>query len=574
MPSNLQLSGLASGLDWKSLVDQLMSIAHAPADRLAAEKTGNTQKITLLADFGTKLAALQTSATSLGAVGAFGQRVAASTTVGSGWSASASTSASVGNYQIAVSQLASAAHRDGASDIGTRLSATSDVSGLTLANLPIASAITAGTFTVNNQRITIALTDTLASVLSAIETASIGSGNPITAAYDPTSDTLSLTGTGEVVLGAANDSSNFLSALKLGNNGTSSIASASKLGSVKTSAALALANLAAPITAVDGSGNGTFSINGVSFAYNVNTDTLSSLITRINQSTAGVTATYDPANDRVKLTNKTTGDVGISVNEAAGGLLGAFGLTTAGTLVHGENAEFTVNGGAMLTSKSNTLDETAHGITGLAVTVSTEDTQTIQVSSDAKGMRAKIEDFIAKFNAVQSFLDASTKITTDAQGKVTAAALSNNREIQSWGSSLRSMAFAAVPGLSGTIARLENLGIDFKRGTSELQVTDGTKLDAALRDNSSDVSAFFQTASTGFAAKFGSFLTTVTAQTTTQQTNLNRNNTSLNKQIADIERRLVQQRAIMESAFISMETAQSALQSQQSALTRAFPTSS
>lgn len=571
MASSLQLSGLASGLDWKTLVDQLMSVAHAPADRLATEKTANTQKIALLSDFGTKLSALQTSATALGAVGAFGQRLAASSTTGSTWTAAASASAANGSYQIAVSQLATAARRDGAVDIGTRLSATADVSALTLANLPLGSAITAGTFTVNNQKITVALTDSLGSVLSAIEAATSATSNPITATYNPATDKVTLAGTGEVVLGAANDTSNFLRALKLGNNGTATITSSAKLGGVKTSAALATANLTAAVTAVDGSGNGTFSLNGVTIAYNVNTDTLSSVITKINQSTAGVSAAYDAANDRVKLTNKTTGDIGIAVSEASGGLLGALGLTDAATFVHGDNAEYTLNGGPTLSSTSNTLDETSHGVTGLSISVNTEETQTVQVSSDTKGMRTKIEDFIAKFNAVQSFLETSTKIATDSQGKVTAAALANNREIQSWGSSLRSLAFGAVAGLSGTITRLENLGIDFKPGTSELQVTNGTKLDAALRDNSSDVSAFFQTATTGFAAKFGTFLTTVTGQNTTQQKNLNRTNSSLGKQIADIERRLAQQRSVMEAAFISMENSQSTLQTQQSALTRAFP---
>lgn len=571
MASSLQLSGLASGLDWKTLVDQLMSVAHAPADRLATEKTANTQKIALLSDFGTKLSALQTSATALGAVGAFGQRLAASSTTGSTWTAAASASAANGSYQIAVSQLATAARRDGAVDIGTRLSATADVSALTLANLPLGSAITAGTFTVNNQKITVALTDSLGSVLSAIEAATSATSNPITATYNPATDKVTLAGTGEVVLGAANDTSNFLRALKLGNNGTATITSSAKLGGVKTSAALATANLTAAVTAVDGSGTGTFSLNGVTIAYNVNTDTLSSVITKINQSTAGVSAAYDPANDRVKLTNKTTGDIGIAVSEASGGLLGALGLTDAATFVHGDNAEYTLNGGPTLSSTSNTLDATSHGIAGLSITVNTEETQAIQVSSDTKGMRTKIEDFIAKFNAVQSFLETSTKIATDSQGKVTAAALANNREIQSWGSSLRSLAFGAVAGLSGTITRLENLGIDFKPGTSELQVTNGTKLDAALRENSSDVSAFFQTATTGFAAKFGTFLTTVTGQNTTQQKNLNRTNSSLDKQIADIERRLAQQRSVMEAAFISMENSQSTLQTQQSALTRAFP---
>jgi flagellar hook-associated protein 2 len=572
MASNLQLTGLASGLDWKTLVDSLMSVAHAPADRLATEKTANLQKIALLSDFGSKLTALQTSASALGAVGAFGQRVAASSTAGSTWSASASTTAAIGTYQFAVSRLASAARRDGATDIGTRLSATSDVASLTIANLPIGSAITAGTFTVNNQKITVALTDSLDSVLSAIASATSGTTNPVTASYDPVTDTVSLSGTSEVVLGASNDTSNFLRALKLGNNGTATVTSSGKLGTVKTAGALASANLTTPITAVDGSGNGTFTLNGVSIAYNVNTDSLSAIMTRINQSTAGVTASYDPASDGMKLTNKTTGDIGIAVSETDGGLLGALGLTGTATFVHGDNALFTVNGGAVLSSTSNTLDATSHGITGLSVAVNTEGSQSIQVSSDTKGMRTKIEDFIAKFNAVQSFLDTSTKITTDSKGKVTSAALSNNREIQSWGSSLRSIAFGAVAGLGGTISRLENLGIDFKKGTSELEITNGTKLDTALRDNPSDVSAFFQTLTTGFAAKFQTFLTTVTAQNTTQQKNLARTNTSLDRQIADIERRLAQQRAVMEAAFISMESAQSSLQSQQSALTRAFPT--
>src|SRR5205085_6233638 len=108
---------------------------------------------------------------------------------------------------------------------------------------------------------------------------------------------------------------------------------------------------------------------------------------------------------RMTLSNKTTGDVGIALDESAGGLLSALGLTTSGTFIHGQNAEFTLNGGATLTSTSNTLNATAHGITGLSITVNSEDTQTIQVSADAKGMRTKIDDFISKFNAVQSFLD-------------------------------------------------------------------------------------------------------------------------------------------------------------------------
>jgi flagellar hook-associated protein 2 len=156
---------------------------------------------------------------------------------------------------------------------------------------------------------------------------------------------------------------------------------------------------------------------------------------------------------------------------------------------------------------------------------------------------------------------------------VTTAILADNREVQEWGRTLRNMAFATIDGLSGTISRLEHLGIDFTSTTSKLEIKDSTKLDAALRDRSADVDAFFRTASTGFTAKFKTFLTGIGTANTTQQTNLNKNNISLDTQIADLERRLAQQREIMTSAFISMETAQSKLQTQQAALSKAFSSS-
>jgi flagellar hook-associated protein 2 len=571
MTSNLQLSGLASGFDWKSFVDRLMQVERVPIDRLTAEKTRNSSKVSALGNLATRLTALQASATVLGADSAFGLRSATISATGVGWSASASGATATGSYRIAVSQLATPARRDGAANIGAGLSPTANVSGTTLANLPIGNPISAGTFTVNGKAVTVALTDSLDTVFTAISTAT---GGAVTAAYDPGTDRVTLSGAGEVVLGAANDTSNFLRSLKLSNNGTPTVTSSGQLGTVKTAATLASANLGTAITAVDGAGAGSFSINGVTFNYNVNTDTLSGLIAEINQSAAGVTATYDPTNDRMRITNDTTGDVGVAVDEAAGGLLGALGLTTGSTLVRGGDALFSVNGGATQSNASNTLDETALGIPGLSLTVAGTTTETIQVAADTKAMRVKIDDFITKFNEVQEYLETATKISPDGKGKVTTGILADNREIQDWGRSMRNMAFSAVSGMAGTITRLESLGIDFKAGTNNLEVKDSTKLEAALRDKPAEVDAFFHTATTGFAAKFKTFLTTVGTLNTTQQSNLNKNNAGLDTQIGDLERRLTQQRSMLESAFIAMESAQQKLQSQQAALSNAFKTSS
>lgn len=569
---DLKLAGLASNFDWKSLVDQLMQLESAPVTRLNKEKISNVSKNTALTDLETKLTALKTSSTALGAAGLFSGRTVSSATSGSTWSPIASSGAATGSYQIAVSQLATAARRVGASDLGKPIHTADDVSGLTLASLPTATAITAGTFSVNGQKVTIALTDSLADVFSAISTATSGA---VTASYDHTTDKITLNGGGsEVMLGASNDTSNFLAAMRLANTGNSSpVVSSSALGTLNKSVALTSARLNASITAVDGSGNGSFSINGVSIDYNVNDDTLTEVMDRINKSDAGVTASYDSANDRVTLTNENTGDTAITVAETGDGLMKALGLTTGSSLTRGKNAQYSVNGGATLTSTSNTLAASSHGIEGLSISVDSESTQTIAVSSDTASMRSAVEDFISKFNDVQTFLEEKTKVTSK-DGKVSTSLLSDNREIQNWARSLRSMAFTSISGLSGTVNRLEHMGIDFTSGSNLLSVKDSSKLDTALRDHPDDVTEFFQTASTGFAHKLETYAGSIIDLNNTQQERLVSTNNSLDRQMEDIQRRLDQRRSQMEAAFIAMESAQAKIQNQSAQLSKAFSSSS
>lgn len=56
---------------------------------------------------------------------------------------------------------------------------------------------------------------------------------------------------------------------------------------------------------------GTFSINGVSFSIDPDTQSLNQILTDITNSAAGVNATYDPATDRVTIENKNPGDTSI-----------------------------------------------------------------------------------------------------------------------------------------------------------------------------------------------------------------------------------------------------------------------
>lgn len=571
MSNGLQLSGLVSGFDWKSFVDTMISLERTPAQRMEIERITNNSQITALSGVETRLGELRTAVKALGG-DAFDARGATGTD--SLWQSAASGTTPVGTYNFEVINLATAARLQGATARATPIAPTADVSGVTLSTLGTGLAVTAGEFTVNGTRIAVDLSDSLQDVFDNIASAT---GGAVTASYDSATDRVTFNSAQPIMLGSANDTSNLLAALRFTSNGANSLTSAGSLGAVNLNAGLPSSRLATAITNADVDGNATFSLNGVSFSYNVNDDSLAAVLERVNASEAGVEISYDALEDRFSLINRRTGDLGVSATETGNGLLQALGLTTGATLVRGDNASFRVNGGPVRTSADNTFTAESHGIAGLSVTprgsgVNNE----ITVAPDTTSMRAKIDTFITKFNAVQSYIDDQSRVTS-VNGKVTTSVLSNNREVQSWAGSLRSTVFAAVPGLSETLSRLDHLGIDFNSGTSNLAIKNETALTNALRDRPDEVKSFFTQASTGFLDRletlFSSYLGNFGGGglLAGQKNNLTKQNDSIALQIADIDRRLVQRRATLESAFIAMENAQAMINQMQSQLTNAFP---
>jgi flagellar hook-associated protein 2 len=575
--TGIQLSGLINGsFNWQSVVTQLVAIQSQPITGLQADEATNNSELAAYAQLTSDVSSLQTAAQALQPSSLFTGVAAASATPNSTWTTTAAAGTSPGSYTIAVSNLATASSLDGASDIGSPLSSTSDVSGVTLATMPTATAPTAGTFTVDGDQVTVALTDSLQQVLANIATAT---GGNVTGSYDPTADKITLKSAdlSPIVLGASNDTSNLLSVLGLENNGADSVTSVSKLGAVSTTATLASAGLNTPVTGTT-AGAGSFKINGVSISYNTGTDTISSVINDINNSTAGVTASYDPSKDRVILTNNSTGDIGIGVQDTSGTLMASLGLTTGATLQQGENAEFTVNGGGTITSLSNTLDPSATGIPGLTVGINSETTQTVTVSPDTSAMTSAIQSFITSYNTLQNDITAMTQITTNANGTVTTGLLSSNQEVPQWSEDLRNMAFNAVSGVSGTIKSLDALGIGFTGTSPTLSITDQATLTNALNTDPTDVASFFQTPETGFAAVFNNYLSALTFPNTggiAIETNaINSKNTDDANQISQIQLQVTQYQSNLTAEFLAMQTAQAAAASEQQVLSEMFSGSS
>lgn len=386
----LQLSGLASGFDWLALVDQLTELQRAPQSRLLQQQSTLLDQKVAYGSLVTELNLLKNRVDALNSSSLYDARTASLSTFGVA-TASASAGTPMGSYTFAFSQLATAARQVGGSDIGGSLNATNDVSTLVLSDAAFAAPVTAGSFTVNGQTITVATSDTLQDVFDQINNATGGS---VTASYNAGTDKITLSSASAITLGSAADTSNFLSAAKLSNNGTGSIVSSATLGVLKRGSPMVTGNFDTAISD-GGSGAGAFKINGVTINFNASTDTLTDVIDRINNSSAGVTAQYDTVTDRVTLTNKTTGDVGIALQDVTGNFLAATKLTTAagGTLEAGQDLQYTVNGGPTLTSHSNTVTSDSHGITGLTVNALSAGTSATTSNSGNIGFPQLVEFF-------------------------------------------------------------------------------------------------------------------------------------------------------------------------------------
>lgn len=565
--AGIQLSGLASGFDWKSVVDQLMALQRLPQDRLRTNKSENINKLTSFTSLRSKVTALQTAAKTLSSDGLFSQRAASLADTASTWNAAAANGSVTGAFTFNVSALATKTQNSGTTGRAANLNATNDVSALLVSELRLPTAVSEGVFTVNGEQITIAVTDTLQEVFDKISTAT---GTAVTATYNAATDRVSLAGTGAITLGSGVDTSNFLYALKLYNQtpSTNGISSATDLGAINLNEAIAGSGLAGAITAVDGSGNGSFEINGTAITYNVNTDSLQAIIDRVNDADAGVTLSYDTANDRFRLTNETTGDLGLSLSESAGGLLGALGLSSGAT-VRGTNAVFSVNGGGTIVSASNTFDPTMHGLKGLTVTADSTGSQKVTVTADTASLEKGIRTLIEKFNDVQTYVDEQTKISLGADGKVSSAQFAGNREFTDMARTLRGFVFDEVPGVAAAFSRLASIGIDFNGSSSQLAVRNDAALTDAIANHRDEVTALFTKSTSGITAKLDGYLTNLARDSgiiDTQENTLETRNKSLDKQITDIDRRLTAERLRMEAGFIRMEQAQSLINSQLASL--------
>lgn len=566
----LGVSGLASGFDWQSFVEQISDVERAPQRRLAAEQIDLGDRKIAYGSLVTQLNVLKTRVDALKDASLFGTKTA---TVGNTAvaTATASADAAQGTHTFDIERLATAASQRGADNVGSALHATDTVDDLILDTANFASSVSTGTFTVNGSQITIAEGDSLQDVFD-----NISAATGVTGSYSAATDRITLSSGSEIVLGSVTDTSNFLQVAKLYNNGSGSVSSVDNLGAVQQSGTLFSANFASPITD-GGSGAGAFKINGVEISFEAAADSVSDVIRRINESAAGVTASYDAVADRFVLNNQTTGDVGIALEDVTGNFLSVTGLT-GGELQRGGNLEYRVNGGGLLYSTSNSITDASSGVSGVTLTALAVGEATVTIADDTEVMKTAITDFVTEYNATQAIIDAQTASTTDADGKVTAGTLAGESEAIELSTKLRGLVMGVVAGGGSVITRLEALGIESNGNDDNLRIADQAKMDEALAANLGDVRDLFSNATDGLANSLSDYINLNTAESLTVQLggqevlrqgallelqdNLTRQSADIDTQIVDMERLVEANENRLILSFIAMEEAQARINQQ------------
>lgn len=340
----------------------------------------------------------------------------------------------------------------------------------------------------------IAVMQSLQETIDQINAAGVGITASITndAAGRPNIITLS-SSSGDIQLGRTTDTSNFLTATKLlASPGTTTRQSTDSIARLDPSKPLAEASL---LNGPPASGTQSFTINGVTITYDAAVDSLNDIIARINSSDAGVTARYDVLQDRVILEATKTGSMAIALaDDGSGNLLEKLGLTT-GTQTLGQNAQYTIDGGPVQYSSSNTVTP----LTGVTLTlVETTDPGspvTVTVVQNTEAVVASVKGFVDAFNAALAAIDVATKTSTEADER---GELSGDWTVRQLKSTLRSLVTGPGLGLSGSYPNLATIGISFGAvgsaiGTTNTLQFDESKFTDALANDPASVQALLST---------------------------------------------------------------------------------
>lgn len=547
---SVSLGGFFSGLDSSSLIQQLTQLSLQPAANLENSKVKLTEQSGAFGFVQTSMTSLKAKLTTLNDSSIYSGKAGKSTN-GDIATVSVDYTAPSSSTQINITQVASNSVVKGGAIAGSYVD--TKLSSVPAATDNISKVLgttdyVGKTFTVNNSTITLGAGETINSLI-----AKINSVPGITAAFDASTGKFSLTSGSTILLGSGADSSNFLQQSQLFNNGTGTVTSSSGVGRLTSSAAFTSSDLRSGTALA----SGTFTVNGVSVNYSTS-DSLSTVLSNITNSSAGVIATYDNYTDRVVLTSKNRGSQNITVSDGTSSIATALRIkSTDSAITLGNSTQFTIGSDPTVRqSEDQTLSATELGLTGVTVTAIATGTVTIDVAPDTSTIKKAIDDFVNQYNSAQNLVKSYVKINT--ADLTQNGLLANDSTVSFLPSTIRAATTSQIRS-TGTIRMLEDLGITGNAEDNTLTLSDSSKLLAALENHSDEVIDLFTNATSGLAYRLGGILDSYadsgTGALAVRQNSITEEKKRMDEEIERIKTRVAAEEIYLKNQFAALDSA-------------------
>lgn len=507
--------GIASGIDYNSIITKLTSMTLAPNAQLNAQITTLNSANSELIKINSLLASVQSSLEGISDASLFSTYAAVSGDTNAALATGITgKTATPGTYVVQSTKVATATQVLSATSVGHSIRdtvASGPYAGQASDAIPLASSYAAvtptngtsgqGKITIDGVTVSYDVTSqSLTTILNNIQAAVRATADAsFTIGYQGATDTIAISGSQAITIGSAADQGNLVQVLKLDqaeidNSGpTFNVTGTSGVGGLSQTASLDNANGAGLVTPVTA---GTFTINGVTLTVDPTQDNLASVLTRINASTAGVVASYDASTNEITLTNKGTGPQSIVIGKAgdSSNFLAAVGLTVASgaTSSVGTQAKVVVQGpsGAVQAYYSNSNAVTT-AIPGISLNIVSDSATpfTVNVSQDTSGLVSAINTFTTAYNDAITEINQATSapvvtavgsggLANSASQSLGGGVLFNNADVDSIKNELTNLVSGFL-GSDRTYNSLSQIGLTLSSSFSQLSTANNGTTDSS-----------------------------------------------------------------------------------------------
>eukprot|EP01047_Picozoa_sp_COSAG01_P002848 COSAG01_NODE_79_length_28055_cov_139.091894_10_plen_659_part_00 len=221
-------------------------------------------------------------------------------------------------------------------------------------------------------------------------------------------------------------------------------------------------------------------------------NTVDGLVNAINTQSDDVSASivYDQGNSahRILLTSKYTGEANeINVTNNLISPTGSEVLPdfSGAAIQDATNAQLQLGSGAgaiVAEYDSNVIDGLIDNVTLNLESADASKDINLKVTRDTESAKIAIEGFVENYNSMIQYIDDQTAFNTSTN---TASPLLGNRTVSTLKTTLSSMVTESVPGLSSSVNRFSQLGIDIDNGGK--LIINSSELESALQGNTDGI---------------------------------------------------------------------------------------